>query len=269
MRRRQRRKEALRTKQVSLFWSALNSPFMLLIFSSIIVSGGARIYVDHQDSVKDREGRRATLSKLLIEFDHRVMALAEADRSLGGVIGPPSVPDVAIAVEPNSPRRKQWLKLASEAMMREADIIEGSGSYPPSAPEFAAMNIAVICAQIGELSRLVDEHQASPWDRCLVTPVPERIWFDVHIRLPLLQSLAVEQRSLFQLGKIPADATTKVTQIVHDADLLNPRAYEKVGRPAYKIFLQNNLMIRPGEVSIKHLSAASLSAAPARLTTRR
>lgn len=118
------------------FWKALNSPFVLLLFSSVAVTGLTRFYTDRQAAIAAHQETRAQLAKLLLELQYRVSSSDRAARTLETFLKQLSTPE-----QYDDRLFQSWMKAA-------VSPIRASGNYQPASPEFARVHTAALLQQI-------------------------------------------------------------------------------------------------------------------------
>ena len=109
-------------------WNFLNSPFGLFILSSVLLSGMARLYTDHQSKLELARLLATEKFKLAAEFDHRLAAVAYHARAMR---------------LPNQPPEE----IQGQAVLLWR-VVTGDPAFQPAMPEFKG------CHWYGIVSRL-------------------------------------------------------------------------------------------------------------------
>jgi hypothetical protein len=182
-------------------WDILNSPLALVIISTAVLGGGAKLYSDHQDAIRDQSTRRSELGELLTEYQHRVSALTDADRELNKMLGSEERPK---AVYHGSPAQvAQWERLAADVSRREWDVLTGRGTYTPTSPKYAAVNIQVIALQIENLAGIPEMETAAWRTFGFIDSPPPDTWLFIRSSLDVLQQFGFSRSMLYSGGDIP------------------------------------------------------------------
>jgi hypothetical protein len=184
------------------WWSVLNSNIVILLVSSALLSGVAKLYSDHQDAEKEMVVRRGVYAKLLTEFEHRVSALSNEDISLDPYLGEglnfrkTKMPD-------HGPERQRWDKAQLLIGQREVDIIQGRGSYVPSLPEYAGMNLQAIAVQLEDVGGVPDIQMGGIRLMGALDSGKEVVWLFVRSWLPIMRQVTASRHLMYSDGRIP------------------------------------------------------------------
>ena len=117
-------------------WKGLNSPFVLFLLSSVVVTGLTRFYTDRQAAIAAHQETRAQLAKLLLELQYRVSRSYRAARTLESFLNQMSQPG-----QYDDRLFQTWMRAAVSPII-------ASNDYQPASPEFARVHIAALLQQI-------------------------------------------------------------------------------------------------------------------------
>jgi hypothetical protein len=185
------------------WWAILNSPFVIALLSGLVLAGGLKYYTDRQAAIQDQIVRRSALAILLSEYQQRISALGAADGELNTVLGPS--PGIARRprLDPRSAEFRSWERLSARVGHREWEIVHGTGSYTPSSPEFARVNLLVIAARIENTAGIPDVQLGGVRMLGLLDVEPDILWVFVRPLLPEMMKFGVTRHMLYVNGSIP------------------------------------------------------------------
>lgn len=187
---------------------------MLTILTGFLFAGGAALYTDHREDVMEQSVRRSRLLDLLVEYRQRLSALEMLDSKLNPFIGEApgiSTPDGKPATDAD---RKAFEKLSSEIGRLQSEVIKGGGTYVPSAPAFANVNLQTVTSQIEDAAGIPNLQGGAMQMLGLLDWESEVLWLTVHGLLPELQKFYIGRHMLATNGQLPLfrGATLNINQ---------------------------------------------------------
>ena len=195
------------------WWAAVNSPLVIALLTGaggVAAAVAVALHSRAQEVAKDNIARRATLTALLVEYRKRLSALEEADSELGlpeiveGVARPP----VSKLTESE---RLVFERKADEVVKRQREIIQGSGSYVPTSPAYANLNVQAIEAQIDEVAGIPPVQSGGLQLLGLLNFDVSTLWLWVHGALPQMRTFYVGRQMLLINGELPLDRGLQLT----------------------------------------------------------
>ena len=199
------------SKQGRNWWGIANSPLVLLVASGIIIGGGAKLYADHQEDVREQTTRRSTLSNLLVEYRQRLSDLERLDAELNKYLG--DDPRVTAAIRPvNEAERREFEALSKRVGKREQEIIRGNGTYVPTSPSFANVNIQVIASQIEDSAGVPNLQSGAIQLLGFLNTEPDVLWLFVRAYLPMMTEFYVSRHMMTLSGELPLARGAQLTE---------------------------------------------------------
>lgn len=194
----------------SKWWILANSPLAILIVSGMLIGGGAKLYSDQQEIVRDQVARRSTLSTLLVEYRNRLSALESLDAELSDYLGPG--PGITKVEQPfTETRRAAFEKLSLNVGRREVEVIQGRGHYVPTSPSFANVNIQVVAAQIEDAAGIPNLYAGSLQLLGVLNADANVIWIFIRAYVPLMTEFYVNRHMMTINGELPLPKGAELT----------------------------------------------------------
>lgn len=182
-------------------WEWFNSPLVITLLSAVLISGGAKLYVDHQEALKDRSARRAVMSDLMVEYRQRLSALEDLDSQLNPWLGEGAE---LKGIKPMSEaERPKWEAASKKIGRAEQEVIQGAGNFKPSAPAFANVNMQVITTRIEGAAGIPDLQAGTLQMLGVLNTDPEILWIFVRAYQPMMRQYYVGRHMLMLNGELP------------------------------------------------------------------
>lgn len=117
-------------------WKGLNSPIVLFLLSSVVLTTVTQIYSDRQAAAQAAASNRAEVGRLLLELEFRVTRLRQAGLFLRALLEG----DMGPAADAVEPMRGSMIKIISTT--------NGTTGYSPTATEFKDTHLISLMQQI-------------------------------------------------------------------------------------------------------------------------
>lgn len=199
------------TASPSRVWAALNSPLVLLMLSGVVIGGGAKLYSDRQSAAVEVAGRRAEYVELLAELQRRVSRLQDADGRLDRFIGAANSPGALRKVPEPWPQRAAFERESALVGAAEADILAGRGSYAPTAPAYAGIDLLTLAARLERVGGVPDLQLGALRLLRTLDADPDVLWLFVRAHRPMLERFVVSRHLLQVEGELPLPAGAALT----------------------------------------------------------
>lgn len=199
------------TAAPSRLWAIVNSPIVLLVVSGVVIGGGAKLYADGQSAAAEVAGRRAEYVELLAELQRRVSRLKDADGRLDRFIGAADSPEALRKVPEPWPQRAAFERESALVGAAEADILAGRGSYVPTAPAYAGIDLLTLAARLERVGGVPDLQLGALRLLRTLDADPEVLWLFVRAHRPMLERFVVSRHLLHVEGDLPLPAGAALT----------------------------------------------------------
>lgn len=193
------------------FWTFLNSPFFLTLLTGVLLAGALKIYDDRQRAAADLDLRRASYVELLAEIQLRVSRLDEADARLNEFITDGRDKNGATPLPKTGPRRAEFERTSIEVGKLEAEILAGRGTYLPTAPAYANVDMLTLASRLEHLGGVPDYYAGSLRMLRVLDAPSEILWIFVRAYMPMLREFVVRRHLLYTSGELPLPAGGELT----------------------------------------------------------
>lgn len=228
-------------------WSVLNSPLILLLISGVVIAGSAKLYADRQAAAAELSARRDRYVELLAEVQHRVAILQQADGLLDPFIGTGEAFNAMKPVPEPWPRRAAFDRACLKAGRMEADVLAGRGSYVPTAPAFAGVNMLTLAARLERLGGVPDLQLGSIRMIGLLNAPPDVLWLFVRAFMPTFMQFVASRHLMNVDGQLPLPAGAVLT-VRQEAMLGIPQVHhgdlERMERESDRLFTKVDRKLR-------------------------
>lgn len=133
-------------------WKWLNSPFLLFLLSSVVLTTVTRIYTDRQAKAQAAIANRADVGKLLLELEYRITRLRQSGLVLRDILD-----------GKNGPRANLGGPV-HDTMINIVRVANGTNGYNPISAEFKDTHIVSLMQQIDLKSGNSDSNRLVRYD---------------------------------------------------------------------------------------------------------
>jgi hypothetical protein len=182
-------------------WTALNSPFALLLISSVVLAGISQHFARTQAEASERAERRASFFKLFSELEYRMTRLQMDEDGLS-------------TLDPDDAATMRRLGMHARA------VITGMASDGQSAPEYQKMYLGAIVNQVELTAGLPANRELEPvFDELAIDDCETAV--ALHGELNVLRKWITLREPLVDAGKLPK-LPTEVLPRSDQASLVMP-----------------------------------------------